>query len=1001
MPLKLGTTSISGIYKGTTPIVKVYKGTTLVFAAYTWQEWLTNYLYHTLIPTALNNRALKNTAKLGVISGNSEVENQLWDWENVARYSGTNLNPLTIVGTKIETTVATAGTGSYQWGITNGQATNIVSGHRYLVIFSVYSNANVTQFGFDRGSWISTTPQVSYTSGQTLTSSFFFVPTSNAISYFIARFSGTYAVGDTIRINYLFIIDLTQRYPFDTPITLTDPRVQNIINGGYEDYNSGEIKNTVITELESESFNLFDENVIGGYYDSSTGVYSNSLADRCCSKNLTQVLPNSSYKIEVYTTMDRIRVFYFDENKNYISYSTSNSVSSLTFTTPSNCKFIEWDIYQSGSNWTTTPPSNSVLKCCIHINGTRTGYAPHKPTQYLPSEYQEVEYLESSGTQYIDSGFKPNNNTNADLTFSLSSHSGSTVALFGCLSSGDNRFAFLVSSQQKLVWHYGATDTSHLSLINLNTKYIVKNVGLDLYLDNSLEYTSVSRNFTTTENAYLFGRNSEGSLSNQSFVKLYSCKIYDNGTLIRNFIPCYRKSDNVAGLYDLVNNVFYTNAGTGTFAIGKKVNNNTIIRLPAPLEVAGVNTAKNSLTVTDSGYVFTRKAFDVDLGTLNYSREQQGDFYVFQNNFSSILANTQNIICSKYPLSSNWWQSGQVDKSIYNGSRLRIRDDSYTDTTTFKTAMSGVLLTYQLATPQTITIPRKHLGVVDLGSLDYQKGTYVFYTTLQNVNGGKGYCGLYIYDSSANANKQNMSLSISSSGVLEIKNNSYTNATDFKNAMNGVYLYYETSTETQDFVDEMYVESGGALNGNLFSWVENQLVTNGNFESTSGWVTTNSTLSVSDNVMSFVATSSDGNVHTSQNINGIANHTYLVVCKVKLTTPTTDVYVKAFGGNVEKHTQATTNWQTLSYKATLQSSINALLLVADGRSSGWDAIQVKDVMCIDLTVAFGAGNEPTSVNDYRVQEIINKGYIPTNTSGTYTQETCEVLPSVEMIVKCK
>ena len=37
--------------------------------------------------------------------------------------------------------------------------------------------------------------------------------------------------------------------------------------------------------------------------------------------------------------------------------------------------------------------------------------------------------------------------------------------------------------------------------------------------------------------------------------------MYYNGTLVRDFIPCYRNSDNEIGLYDLVNDIFYTNQG--------------------------------------------------------------------------------------------------------------------------------------------------------------------------------------------------------------------------------------------------------------------------------------------------------------------------------------------------------------------------------------------------------------------------------------------------------
>ena len=51
-------------------------------------------------------------------------------------------------------------------------------------------------------------------------------------------------------------------------------------------------------------------------------------------------------------------------------------------------------------------------------------------------------------------------------------------------------------------------------------------------------------------------------------MRLYLCKIYDNDNLVRNFIPCYRKVDNEIGLYDVINDVFYVNSGTGEFIAG-------------------------------------------------------------------------------------------------------------------------------------------------------------------------------------------------------------------------------------------------------------------------------------------------------------------------------------------------------------------------------------------------------------------------------------------------
>ena len=64
---------------------------------------------------------------------------------------------------------------------------------------------------------------------------------------------------------------------------------------------------------------------------------------------------------------------------------------------------------------------------------------------------------------------------------------------------------------------------------------------------------------------YLFYRNLVGGKAKMT---LYSCKIYDDGVLVRDFIPCSRKSDGLIGLYDTVTKEFYTNAGTGEFIGG-------------------------------------------------------------------------------------------------------------------------------------------------------------------------------------------------------------------------------------------------------------------------------------------------------------------------------------------------------------------------------------------------------------------------------------------------
>lgn len=48
--------------------------------------------------------------------------------------------------------------------------------------------------------------------------------------------------------------------------------------------------------------------------------------------------------------------------------------------------------------------------------------------------------------------------------------------------------------------------------------------------------------------------------------------MYDNGTLIRNYVPCYRDSDSKSGLYDIENDTFYSAVNTDyNFTVGDPV----------------------------------------------------------------------------------------------------------------------------------------------------------------------------------------------------------------------------------------------------------------------------------------------------------------------------------------------------------------------------------------------------------------------------------------------
>jgi hypothetical protein len=202
-------------------------------------------------------------------------------------------------------------------------------------------------------------------------------------------------------------------------------------------------------------------------------------------------------------------------------------------------------------------------------------YAP-SPIQnagrLLPDEYQEVEYIESTGTQYIDTDVKGGSNIKMQFEGAFkritgfSSVTGSRNAYL--TDANANSFCFFANTgnedYQYYLTSYKTTDMSA-------NKISVEMSKDGIFFNGVLKHQVAQETWSNDYNITIFAINTAGTIGCGKNHKIYSYKLYESSVLIRNFIPCYRKSDNVIGLYDLVNNVFYTNQGTGTFLKGADV----------------------------------------------------------------------------------------------------------------------------------------------------------------------------------------------------------------------------------------------------------------------------------------------------------------------------------------------------------------------------------------------------------------------------------------------
>lgn len=188
----------------------------------------------------------------------------------------------------------------------------------------------------------------------------------------------------------------------------------------------------------------------------------------------------------------------------------------------------------------------------------------------IPRAYRQVEYIESTGTQYIDTGIIPRvttKQTGIEITYQYTTLSASFV--FGSRTAtgvGDN-FYHNNGSAGFISIYLGNSGTE---IQQSDTKKHTINVKSNRTVEfdgNSVNFNYAT--FTGKYSVYLFACNQAGNGYLPSRIKLYHCRMTDlNGNLVRDYIPCYRKSDGEIGLYDLVNGTFNTNIGTGTFIKG-------------------------------------------------------------------------------------------------------------------------------------------------------------------------------------------------------------------------------------------------------------------------------------------------------------------------------------------------------------------------------------------------------------------------------------------------
>lgn len=256
-----------------------------------------------------------------------------------------------------------------------------------------------------------------------------------------------------------------------------------------------------------------------------------------------------------------------DASGNQITGTLSNQIGELVFTLDDGTTVSMSQIAS------VTIPAGSVKK----ITADSVSVWEQNP---LPTTYQRVQWIGVSGSQWINTDISPK----------------SDDVIYECqwvettLESGTNLFGSTNSSSSSSKWsgsHYhpsggsiysatGGTDgccrSSGITAGAVNTlKTVMKNNTITMTLNGTTKSGTYSGSIQNGVNISLFGDYRGGSIQRAKYTRMYYWKMTENGVVMRHMIPCYRTSDSVIGMYDLIGKRFYTNAGSGTFTKGTNV----------------------------------------------------------------------------------------------------------------------------------------------------------------------------------------------------------------------------------------------------------------------------------------------------------------------------------------------------------------------------------------------------------------------------------------------
>ncbi len=222
-------------------------------------------------------------------------------------------------------------------------------------------------------------------------------------------------------------------------------------------------------------------------------------------------------------------------------------------------------------------------------------------TSVLPAEYQEVEYIQSTGTQFINTGYAwKTQNVKYEVKFNpVSLTSGAVIG--SSSSNSDSNWCVLYFTNASRYWAVGSGNPFPNLQVKAGNDYsvVMETDGVTKTATNSINGVTSTANWSGTfapdmGNVCVMNMSNgidKGSSSIWQYhgtLRVYYAKLTDDGTVVRDLIPCIHTIDGTVGMYDLVTKTFFGNAGTGSFEAGPRTSTGISVSAPS-LRTIGVS----------------------------------------------------------------------------------------------------------------------------------------------------------------------------------------------------------------------------------------------------------------------------------------------------------------------------------------------------------------------------------------------------------------------------